>query len=67
MSNARPVARALLLIPVEKVWLSNGPLVVLVSRAVRAALLVERMVVPLHFLLFVLFTVGCQSLGRDVG
>ena len=56
-----------LLLLVEKVYLLDGPLVVLVSGAVRTALFTERVVVPLYFLLhFVSLVVGCQSLRTNV-
>jgi hypothetical protein len=57
-----PPVDLLLLFPVAKVKFSYWPFVVLVSGAVRAALFVERVVVPLYFLLVAWFVIGCQSM-----
>jgi hypothetical protein len=45
---------------VEKIWLSDRPVVVLISGAVRTTLFVERMVVPLYFHLFNSLAIRCQ-------
>lgn len=53
---------ALSLLPVPKARLPGRPLVMLIPGAVRAAFLVERVVVPLLlFLLFGSLMIGCQS------